>query len=268
MIFQRGNPLDYERWAADPGMADWDYAHCLPYFKRMENCLGRRARRPVPRPRRPARARARPGRRTRCSRRSSPPREQAGYPLTDDVNGYRQEGFAPFDRNIHHGRRLSAARRLPASGDAPAQPRRRHPRVRRTGVLFEGTRAVGVEYRHGAGGVHAGRAPARSSCAAARSTRRSCCSCPGVGNAAELRALGIDVVHDLPGVGEQPAGPPRGVHPVRLHAAGVDAAVPEVAAPAVDRRGVAVPAHAGPARPTTSRAAGSSAATTTSPTRT
>ena len=39
MIFQRGNPLDYERWAADPGMATWDYAHCLPYFIRMENCL-------------------------------------------------------------------------------------------------------------------------------------------------------------------------------------------------------------------------------------
>jgi choline dehydrogenase len=36
MIFQRGNPLDYERWAADPGMETWDYAHCLPYFKRME----------------------------------------------------------------------------------------------------------------------------------------------------------------------------------------------------------------------------------------
>src|SRR5438309_1824510 len=39
MIFQRGNPLDYERWSADPGMETWDYAHCLPYFKRMENCL-------------------------------------------------------------------------------------------------------------------------------------------------------------------------------------------------------------------------------------
>ena len=39
MIFQRGNPLDYERWAADPGMAEWSYAHCLPYFKRMETCL-------------------------------------------------------------------------------------------------------------------------------------------------------------------------------------------------------------------------------------
>jgi choline dehydrogenase len=36
--------------------------------------------------------------------------QQAGYPLTDDVNGYRQEGFAPFDRNIHRGRRLSAPR--------------------------------------------------------------------------------------------------------------------------------------------------------------
>ena len=42
MIFQRGNPLDYERWAADPGMATWDYAHCLPYFKRMETCLAAR----------------------------------------------------------------------------------------------------------------------------------------------------------------------------------------------------------------------------------
>ncbi len=39
MIFQRGNPLDLERWAADEGMQNWDYAHCLPYFKRMETCL-------------------------------------------------------------------------------------------------------------------------------------------------------------------------------------------------------------------------------------
>lgn len=39
MIFQRGNPLDYERWAGEPGLEHWDYAHCLPYFKRMETCL-------------------------------------------------------------------------------------------------------------------------------------------------------------------------------------------------------------------------------------
>ena len=104
MIFQRGNPLDYERWAADPGMEAWDYAHCLPYFKRMETCLaGADA---VARRQRPARAGARPGRPARCSARSSRPSQQAGYPLTDDVNGYRQEGFAPFDRNVHRGRRL------------------------------------------------------------------------------------------------------------------------------------------------------------------
>ena len=39
MIFQRGNPMDFERWAKDDGMENWDYQHCLPYFKRMENCL-------------------------------------------------------------------------------------------------------------------------------------------------------------------------------------------------------------------------------------
>ena len=60
MIFQRGNPLDYERWAADPGMDTWDYAHCLPYFMRMENCLAAEPDDAVPRPQRPARARARP----------------------------------------------------------------------------------------------------------------------------------------------------------------------------------------------------------------
>ena len=60
-IFQRGNPLDYERWAADPGMETWDYAHCLPYFKKMETLPRGRARRPVARPRRAARPRARSG---------------------------------------------------------------------------------------------------------------------------------------------------------------------------------------------------------------
>ena len=76
MIFQRGNPLDYERWAADPGMADWDYAHCLPYFKRMENCLAADDADPFRGQRRAAGARARPGDqpavrrllRARCSR--------------------------------------------------------------------------------------------------------------------------------------------------------------------------------------------------------
>ena len=61
MIFQRGNPLDFERWAADPGMESWDYAHCLPYFKRMENCLAADGDDQLPRTQRAAGAGARPG---------------------------------------------------------------------------------------------------------------------------------------------------------------------------------------------------------------
>ena len=149
MIFQRGNPLDYERWASDPGMETWDYAHCLPYFKRMERCLAadrtdefRGQAGPLVLERGPA---------------TSPlfgaffeAVQQAGYPLTDDVNGYRQEGFAPFDRNVHRGRRLSAAR-------AYLHPVSSRPnldietRAFVTKVLFDGTRAIGVEYTQGRG---------------------------------------------------------------------------------------------------------------------
>ena len=110
MIFQRGNPLDYERWGADPGMETWDYAHCLPYFKRMEDCLAADAGRPVS-----AATAVRSG--LERGPATNPlftaffeATKQAGYPPTDDVNGYRQEGFAKFDRNIRRGRRLSAAR--------------------------------------------------------------------------------------------------------------------------------------------------------------
>src|SRR5215203_5764045 len=107
MIFQRGNPLDYERWAADKGMDSWDYAHCLPYFKRMETCLAgadewRGGDGPLVLERGPAKG--------PLFDALFAAAEQAGHPLTDDVNGYRQEGFAAFDRNIHRGRRLSAAR--------------------------------------------------------------------------------------------------------------------------------------------------------------
>ena len=160
-----------------PGMETWDYAHCLPYFKRMETCLAgadefRGGTRPAA-----CSSAARP--RTRCSRRSSRPCSRPATPLTDDVNGYRQEGFAPFDRNIRRGRRLSAARRVPAPGDAAARTSTCAPARSSRGSLFEGTRAVGVEYRDGAGRrASSGREAARSSAAAARSTRRSCCSSP------------------------------------------------------------------------------------------
>jgi choline dehydrogenase len=197
-IFQRGNPLDFERWAADPGMETWDFAHCLPYFKRMETCLAAA-------PDDPFRGREGPLVLERGPATSPLFRaflaavEEAGYALTDDVNGYRQEGFAPFDRNIHRGRRLSAAR-------AYLHPVTRRPnlevqtRALVTRILFDGRRAIGVEYA-GRGG------PPRRVLAGDVVLAGGAFNTPqllllsGVGPAADLEDLGIDVVADLPGVG-------------------------------------------------------------------
>ncbi|MEU0510112.1 choline dehydrogenase [Amycolatopsis sp. NPDC006125] len=199
MIFQRGNPMDYERWAADPGMSGWDYAHCLPYFQRMENCLAdppdgrwRGHDGPLELERGPA---------------SNPlfqaffeAAEQAGYPRTDDVNGYRQEGFAPFDRNVRRGRRLSAARAYLH----PVRHRKNltvQTRAFVSQVLFRGNRAVGVEYSTGRSAPREVYGKEVVLCGGAINTPQLL-QLSGVGNAAELRRLGIDVVHNLPGVGE------------------------------------------------------------------
>jgi choline dehydrogenase len=199
MIFQRGNPLDYERWAADPGMETWDHAHCLPYFKRMESCLAaspddefRGHEGPLVLERGPAKS--------PLFRAFFEAVQQAGYPLTDDVNGFRQEGFAPFDRNVHRGRRLSAARAyLHPVSSRPNLDVRTHAFVNR--VLFEGTRAVGVEYVRGRGPARRVRAEEVILCGGAINSPQTL-QLSGVGNADELRALGIDAVQDLPGVGE------------------------------------------------------------------
>ncbi len=196
MIFQRGNPLDFERWASDPGMASWDYAHVLPYFKRMETCLAgsdefRGGEGPLKLERGPA---------------TNPIFEalfeavqQAGYPLTDDVNGYQQEGFARFDRNIHRGRRLSAAR-------AYLHPVMERPNLTVTTnafterINFEGTKAVGVRYRSGRNSVDVSGSEIILCGGAFASPQLLQVS--GVGNATELEDVGVKVIHDLPGVGE------------------------------------------------------------------
>jgi choline dehydrogenase len=196
MIFQRGNPMDYERWAADPGMSTWDYAHCLPYFKRMENCLAggdewRGEGGPLHLERGPA---------------ANPlfdaffeAVQQAGYPLTQDVNGFQQEGFARFDRNIRNGRRWSAAR-------AYLHPVKKRPNltvrcfslVHR--VLFEGKQAVGVEYRRG-GVTRKARAGEVILCGGAINTPQLL-QLSGIGDPDHLRSVGVEPVHESRGVGE------------------------------------------------------------------
>ena len=197
MIFQRGNPLDFERWAADKGMDSWGYAKCLPYFKRMETCLAgadewRGGSGPLILERGPA---------------SSPlfgaffeATGQAGYPRTDDVNGYRQEGFAKFDRNIHRGRRLSAAR-------AYIHPVRKRPNLRvetlafATGLQREGNRVVGVDYLRFGKRRRSVRAREVILCGGAINSPQLL-QLSGIGAASQLSALGITPMLDLPGVGE------------------------------------------------------------------
>ncbi|WP_200847176.1 choline dehydrogenase [Microbacterium sp. 18062] len=199
MIFQRGNPLDYERWAALPGLNDWDYAHCLPYFKRMENALAAAADDPFRGHDGPLELERGPA--------TNPLFQaffdaavEAGYSRTDDVNGFRQEGFGPFDRNVRRGRRLSASR-------AYLWPvRRRRPnltvttRALVTRVLFDGTRATGVRYRHN------GRMRTASAgevvLAGGSINTPQLLQLSGVGAADHLRGLGLAPVVDLPGVGE------------------------------------------------------------------
>ena len=199
MIFQRGNPLDYERWAGDPGMETWSYAHCLPYFRRMEDCLAAEPADPFRGHGGPLGLERGPATNPLFNAFFEATKE-AGYPPTDDVNGYRQEGFAKFDRNIRRGRRLSAAR-------AYLHPVMRRPnltvttRAFVTRILFDGSRAVGVEYSQRGGAVRQALG-GEVILAGGAINSPQLLQLSGIGQAGHLESLGIPVVHDLAGVGE------------------------------------------------------------------
>jgi len=199
MIYIRGNAMDYEKWAEDKGMETWDYAHTLPYFMRAENRLkgpddyhGTQG---------PLVLETGPCKNPLFNAFLNSAKE-AGYPLTDDVNGYQQEGFGKFDRNILNGRRLSAARAYLH----PVMKKRENLdvicRAMTTKILFEGKKAIGVEFIKGKNGtpqtVHSGEV---ISCGGAINSPQTL-QLSGIGNAQDLKKLGIKVVHDLPGVGE------------------------------------------------------------------
>jgi choline dehydrogenase len=199
MFFQRANPLVFEHWAEAPGMKSWDYAHTLPYFKRLERCVGtdlsdvyRGRSGPIPVHKHDVRN---PlfGALFEAAR-------QAGYDVVNDVNGFRQEGFAPFDCNIENGERYDAARTY-------IDPIRRRKNLEvMTGalvsrVVFEGTRAVGIEIASRRGGRTVVRGSEIILCGGAFNSPQLL-QLSGVGNGNELRRLGIDVIEDLPGVGE------------------------------------------------------------------
>lgn len=202
MIFQRGNPLDMEKWARDPGMESWDYAHTLPYFKRMEQSVSSDSSRrggdgELILERGPARGQLFDAFFTACG--------EASLPMTDDVNAFKQEGFATFDRNIHRGRRLSAARAYLH----PVISRKNLTVVTRTQtnrIMFAKKRAVGVEVqrRRLSGQLRTAEQIFGNHIVVSAGAFNTphLLNLSGIGDASSLTAVDLPVVHELTGVGK------------------------------------------------------------------
>lgn len=196
MVHLRGHPSDFDAWA-ESGCTGWDYEGVLPFFQRIESVAGGD---PVYRgadgPMRPAPA-ADPNPLSQVFLDAA---AAAGYPLTDDFNGAVPDGAGWHDLAIVEGVRQSAA----TAYLHPLRGRRQNlvvstgSRVRR--LVLSGNRCVGVEFTRDGHRVTVGAATEVVVAAGAVDSPRLLLL-SGVGPAAELEAAGIEVVHDLPGVG-------------------------------------------------------------------
>jgi choline dehydrogenase len=197
MVYIRGHALDYDGWAAAKGLQHWSYAHCLPYFKRAETRIKGAD---------DYRGGSGPLYVTTGTMKNPLYRAfvdagiQAGYAYTEDMNGYRQEGLGPMDRTTYQGRRWSAA----MAYLRPAQKRPNLtilPRCLVTRIVFEGTRAIGVEYAHHG---NASRMRARREVIISGGAINSpqILMLSGIGDAGALKKCGITPVAHVPGVGE------------------------------------------------------------------
>ena len=196
MIYVRGNPGDYREWARS-GAKGWDYEDVLPYFQRMENSHGGISE---------FRGRNGPLHVTR-GKRDNPlhgafveSAKQAGYYETDDYNGFRQEGFGPADMTVYQGSRFSTAKAYLK----PALAKKNVQLITRAlvnKIIFEGNKAVGVEFFHqGKNKIIKVKKDVILSAGSINSPailQRS-----GIGNGDHLKSLGINVKSHLPGVGE------------------------------------------------------------------
>jgi choline dehydrogenase len=196
MIYMRGAKADYDEWAELTGDPSWSYDNVLPVFRRMEdNARGADEYHGVGGPLRVEDLRS-PHPWTRAVVQSA---VAAGYPRNDDFNGAGQEGVGQYQVTQKRGRRWSAA-------DAYLHPAMQRPNLTvRTGalttrVLIEGGRATGVEYRSG-GRVHTARARREVVLSGGAINTPQLLLLSGIGPADHLREVGVDVVHDLPGVG-------------------------------------------------------------------
>jgi choline dehydrogenase len=195
MVFLRGHALDYDRWAAE-GAEGWSYADVLPYFRRSEHYLAT-----------PSEYRGDSGPiAVRKGVASNPidaafllAGEQAGYPFTDDVNGYQQEGFGSWDMNIDGGVRANAAHAY-LRRSASAARIQIETKAFATRILFDHKRAVGVEYVTGNSRIKVG-ATREIILSGGAFHSPHLLMLSGIGPADHLRQHDIPVIVDSPGVG-------------------------------------------------------------------
>ncbi|XP_077588368.1 choline dehydrogenase, mitochondrial [Stigmatopora nigra] len=195
MVYIRGHAEDYNRWERE-GAEGWDYDHCLPYFRKAQcHELGADRYRGGSGPLQVSRGKTNHP----LHKAFIEAGQQAGYPFTDDMNGHQQEGFGWMDMTIFNGKRWSTA-------SAYLRPVLDRPNLKAevrcltTKILFDGNRAVGVEYiqKGEKKQVFADKEVILSG-GAINSPQLLMLS--GVGNADELKQHGIPVVQHLPGVG-------------------------------------------------------------------
>jgi choline dehydrogenase len=196
LVYVRGHALDFEHWVSE-GARGWGYADVLPYFRRAERrAEGGDAYRGGEGPLGTSYGTMR----NPLYRAWLAAGQQAGYPLTEDINGRQQEGFGRMDMTVDRGVRASTAnaylRRASRRSNLALRTR-----ALVTRVVFAGRKAVGVRYERDGRELLAG---ARREVILAGGPINSpqLLKLSGVGPAAELKSFGIEVVHDLPGVGE------------------------------------------------------------------
>lgn len=196
MVYIRGHAEDYNRWHRQ-GAEGWDYAHCLPYFRKAQKHeLGANMYRGGDGPLHVSRGKTNHPLHQAFLQAA----RQAGYPFTEDMNGFQQEGFGWMDMTVHQGKRWSTA-------SAYLRPALSRPNLRAevqtlvSRVLFEGTRAVGVEYIKD-GQSHKAYVSSEVILSGGAINSPQLLMLSGVGNADDLKKLGIPVVCHLPGVGQ------------------------------------------------------------------
>ena len=195
MVYVRGHALDFDHWE-ETGAAGWGFRHVLPYFKRMEAVEGGEAGwRGTGGPLHVSRARMD----NPLYRAFIEAGRQAGYGVTEDYNGSRQEGFGAFEQTIWKGERFSAAK-------AYLRPALKRGNTRlvaglATRIVFQGRRAVGVEVLDGSGDRQVIRARREVVIAASAINSPKLLMLSGIGPADHLRANGVAMLADRPGVG-------------------------------------------------------------------